>query len=84
MYMYNARNTKHYKIPRIPYPEPDESSPLPPVYSVRHILVFVSYVCLGHPSDLRTKILCALSFSPVHAACPAYINRDLIILTISG
>jgi hypothetical protein len=63
------------------YAEPVKSSPLPPV------VVLVFYVVLGYPSDLPSDfaaLLYARTLSPIHAAFPVHINRDLIILTISG
>jgi hypothetical protein len=37
-----------------PYPEPDESSPLPPSFpvSLRSVLILFSRICLGLPSGL--------------------------------
>jgi hypothetical protein len=61
-----------------PYPEPDESSshlhPTPLIYT----LILLSHLSLGPPSslflsDLRTKILHTLLFSPGHATCLTHI-----------
>ena len=64
------------------YGEPDESSPLVPV------VVLVLYLDLRYPSDLpsdfATVLLYTCALSPVHAAFPVLMNRDLIILIING
>ena len=70
------------KPTNIPYGEPDESSPLPSV------VVLVLYLVLGYPIDLPSAFATALLYtcapSPLHAAFPVHMNRDLIILIING
>jgi len=79
---YITQEFLHTKPTTSPYGEPDESNSLPPV------VVLVLYLVLGYPrdlpSDFATVLLYTCALSPVHAAFPVHMNRDLIILIING
>jgi hypothetical protein len=74
-----------------PCPEPDESSPHPPLFiSLRSILMLSPHIRLGLPSGIfpsgfPTKILHAILIYPIRATSPTHLTfLDLITLIIFG
>jgi len=70
-----------------PYPEPDQDNPSPYHISWRFILILSYHLRLGLPSCLLpigfpTKTLYTPLLFPIHATCPAYLNRLYLIIQI--
>jgi hypothetical protein len=68
-----------------PYPEPDPSSPYPPI--LRAILIFSTHLRLGLPSGLfpsgfPTNILYAFLVSPIRPTCLSCVSITILCVCV--